>query len=504
MAYIGRSLQAGSFRQLDDISSSFNGSTTAFTMQVNSTNVSVGDVNQILLSLGGVIQKPGTDFTVSGSTLTFTTAPAANTSFFAVLLGSDNGGTVTPTDGSVTTSKIVDDAVTTAKLADTSVTSAKLSGNLVTPGTLDVNGQELILDADADTSITADTDDQIDFRAGGTDTMHIINGKVGIGTATALSELHVQAAATPKITVRSVDGTSASVKLQRADADDVSTDFELKNDGGVFKIISDNSSINERPLVNFESSAVTFNEGGADVDFRIESSGNNKVFFVNGGLNEVTVGGTQNDYSAALTSFQEQTDHRSFNAEANTSSFASEVINIACTRNTNNDTYRFITAERRGYVQVFKVTDAGNVQNYNNSYGSTSDERIKTDITDSGSQWDDIKAIKVKKFKMGFGGDDSTKLGVIAQEVEAAGMNGLVEERDANEYEIKHNSVFGSLYEDGDDIPEGKKVGEIKENKEKVKEVKYSILYMKAIKALQEAQTRIETLEADVKTLKGE
>ena len=102
MAYIGRSLQTGSFRQLDDISSSFNGSTTAFTMQVNSTNVSLGDVNQILLSLGGVIQKPGTDFTISGSTLTFTTAPAASTSFFAVLLGSDNGGTVTPTDGSVT------------------------------------------------------------------------------------------------------------------------------------------------------------------------------------------------------------------------------------------------------------------------------------------------------------------------------------------------------------------------------------------------------------------
>ena len=110
MSYIGRGLQSGAFRQLDDISSGFDGSDTTHTMQVNSTNVTVGDVNQILLSLGGVIQKPGTDFTVSSSTLTFTTAPAANTSFFAVLLGSDNGGTVTPTDGSVTTGKIVDDA----------------------------------------------------------------------------------------------------------------------------------------------------------------------------------------------------------------------------------------------------------------------------------------------------------------------------------------------------------------------------------------------------------
>jgi hypothetical protein len=105
MAYIGRQNLGGAYRQLDDISSGFDGSDTTHTMQVNSQNVTVGDVNQIILSLGGVIQKPGTDFTVSGSVLTFTTAPAANTSFFAVLLGSDNGGTVTPTDGSVTTSK---------------------------------------------------------------------------------------------------------------------------------------------------------------------------------------------------------------------------------------------------------------------------------------------------------------------------------------------------------------------------------------------------------------
>jgi hypothetical protein len=143
MAYIGRQNLGGAYRQLDDISSSFNGSTTAFTMQVNSTNVSLGDVNQIVLSLGGVIQKPGTDFTVSGSTLTFTTAPAANTSFFAILLGSDNGGTVTPTDASVTVSKLA------------------------------IAGGEVKLDADGDTSITADTDDQIDFKTGGTDRMHI-------------------------------------------------------------------------------------------------------------------------------------------------------------------------------------------------------------------------------------------------------------------------------------------------------------------------------------------
>jgi len=41
---------------------------------------------------------------------------------------------------------------------------------------IDLNGQELILDADADTSITADTDDQIDIRVAGTDQLTIKDG----------------------------------------------------------------------------------------------------------------------------------------------------------------------------------------------------------------------------------------------------------------------------------------------------------------------------------------
>ena len=159
MAYIGRDIRTGAFRQLDDISSGFDGSDTTHTMQVNSTNVSVGDVNQILLSLGGVIQKPGTDFTVSGSVLTFTTAPAANTSFFAVLLGSDNGGTVTPTDGSVTTDKIAADQITKAKLADsidifagTSLSAADLGAGVHiktgdSGGSAPASADELIVEA---------------------------------------------------------------------------------------------------------------------------------------------------------------------------------------------------------------------------------------------------------------------------------------------------------------------------------------------------------------------
>jgi len=64
-----------------------------------------------------------------------------------------------------------------------------VNGNLATTGTVDINGQELILDADADTSITADTDDQIDFRVGATDVMTLTNSHL------------VLKGTTPKITI---------------------------------------------------------------------------------------------------------------------------------------------------------------------------------------------------------------------------------------------------------------------------------------------------------------
>ena len=169
MAYIGRDIRTGAFRQLDDISSGFDGSDTTHTMQVNSTNVSVGDVNQILLSLGGVIQKPGTDFTVSGSTLTFTTAPAANTSFFAILLGSDNGGTVTPTDGSVTGDKLASNiAITTS--GDTSLDGGSFVFNESS--------------ADKDFRVESNGNTHMLFVDGG-------NNAVGIGTGTLDAQVHI-------------------------------------------------------------------------------------------------------------------------------------------------------------------------------------------------------------------------------------------------------------------------------------------------------------------------
>jgi hypothetical protein len=114
----------------------------------------------------------------------------------------------------------------------------------------------------------------------------------------------------------------------------------------------------------------------------------------------------------------------------------------------------------------------GNIQNTNNSYGQLSDIKLKESISDAGSQWDDIKAIEIKNFH--FIGDATRQLGVIAQQVETVSP--------------------GLIYETADQ-EQGQLTGTT------TKAVKYSVLYMKAVKALQEAMERIETLEAKMVAL---
>jgi len=107
MSYIGPQPKLGRNREVDDISSGFNGSEVNFTLQVSGSNVSPGTANDIYVSLGGVIQNPNQDFTIAGSTLTFTTAPANGLSFFAVVLGQGvDSAVTTPSDGSVTYAKL--------------------------------------------------------------------------------------------------------------------------------------------------------------------------------------------------------------------------------------------------------------------------------------------------------------------------------------------------------------------------------------------------------------
>jgi len=97
--------RAANIKELDDISGSFNGSTTTFNLTVSSAGVTPVTAQQLLISVGGVMQNPTDDYTVSGTTITFTTAPSAGLTFFGVLLG-QGLSLNTIADGTVTISSL--------------------------------------------------------------------------------------------------------------------------------------------------------------------------------------------------------------------------------------------------------------------------------------------------------------------------------------------------------------------------------------------------------------
>ena len=83
---------------------------------------------------------------------------------------------------------------------------------------IDVNGQELILDADADTSITADTDDQIDFKVGGTDRLSLgSDGKLAVTEISHITSGNLEIGNGDEKQV--FNATSAFIQFQTADTE---------------------------------------------------------------------------------------------------------------------------------------------------------------------------------------------------------------------------------------------------------------------------------------------
>jgi hypothetical protein len=118
---------------LDDISGSFNNSLTTFNLTVGTVAAVPANAQQLEIILGGIQQAPGVDYTVSSSTVSFTTAPTSGLTFSGKLLGtalslntipagSDGSGLVNIPAGELT------GTVADARLG--TVSSSKLSGAL--------------------------------------------------------------------------------------------------------------------------------------------------------------------------------------------------------------------------------------------------------------------------------------------------------------------------------------------------------------------------------------
>jgi hypothetical protein len=127
----------------------------------------------------------------------------------------------------------------------------------------------------------------------------------------------------------------------------------------------------------------------------------------------------------------------------------------------------FQADDGNGVTNVLLCDLNGNLRNYNNSYGGFSDERLKENITDASPKLEDIKQLKVKNFN--FIGNELKQIGLIAQEVE---------------------QIFPGLVEETTDPGPGGAEEEVA-----YKSIKYSVLVPILIKAIQELEARVATLE---------
>ena len=135
MSYIGQGLSADTFQGFVTDSFTGDGSATTFTLSKEPFSE-----DTLIVVINNVIQKPTTNFTVSGTTLTIVgTAVADGDVIYAIHMGGP-----LPIGGA---------------------------------SELDLNGasDKLILDTDGVTTISADTDDQIDIKVGNADILNITN-----------------------------------------------------------------------------------------------------------------------------------------------------------------------------------------------------------------------------------------------------------------------------------------------------------------------------------------
>jgi hypothetical protein len=124
MAYIGRQPLVVTYQVLDAIVAT---TTDTYALTKDAVAVFPQTPSNCIVSLNGVIQAPTDSYTISGSDIVFASALTGTDSIDFITVLGDVLSIGTPTDGTVTTAKLVDSSVTTAKLNDGSVSLAKLT-----------------------------------------------------------------------------------------------------------------------------------------------------------------------------------------------------------------------------------------------------------------------------------------------------------------------------------------------------------------------------------------
>ena len=343
-----------------------------------------------------------------------------------------------------------------------------LSGStLEVNGTLDANGTEVILDADGDTSITADTDDQIDIKVGGTDLAKLTDGQLTLTSATA---------SRPGILLESTnaDANPPFLRFQKngsspADNDEVGViQFYADDDGGNVFVPAQIKVLTSDVTNGSEDGIITiFTTGGGTLAERLRI----------GSTGEILLGKTTNNFGTAGACFNDQ---GSVNGAFEMIASGTPPLNI----NRLSSDGTVIVFHKDGTSGGAISTTASST-----SYATSSDYRLKENVDYTFDATTRLKQLKPARFN--FIADDTNTLqdGFLAHEVQDVVPEAITGTKDAVQ-----------VWEEGDELPEGVSVGDNKldENGNTIpvyQGIDQSKLVPLLVKTIQELEARITQLE---------
>ena len=429
MSYIGQGLPADTFQGFT--TDKFTGDGTAnkaFTLTKEPFSE-----DTILVTIDGVVQEPTDDFTLSGTTLTLVGTAA-------------NGSEVNVTH---------------------------MGGPLPIGGAaeLDLNGasDKLILDADADTTISADTDDQIDIKLGGTDVMSLTTTGATITNSGNEAQL--------TLTSTDADANVAPLlKMNRNSASPAVNDqlgkiqFIGQNDAGeeviygqIVNQIKDETdgtedgrmAINiirngaDTSIIDMQEDETVFNNESKAIAFRVESADAQKAFRINGNYAHAHLTGSASGsdtkvsyYSSGMGSiqlgkgggiesydygvvdgpyvrhnmYQDGSSGKKYIAAGEAASFGMyDGIHLFYTASSGSGDASVTQNER------FRIANDGTLTATDTTIGSNSDQRLKQNIVDHIYDIDKFKAFKPRSFAWIHpeAHTNEATTGFVAQEIES-------------------------------------------------------------------------------------
>jgi len=471
MAYIGQEIKGGTFKVLDTSGNTYNGSNVTFSL-----GTQVGAAAQLLVSHDGVIQKPGTDYTLAsgGASITFSTAPASGASIFIVEISGAVGGTITPADNSVGVTQLNLSDGSSGQFIKTDGSGTLSFASVASLAGIDdqssSNDDQLTI---TDTAVVINEDsDDVDFRVesnGNANMLHVNAGddRVGIGADPDQGKLHVKSS-----------DTSATAGT---DSDELVLE---NNSAGGLTILSGTAA----------NGKIAFGDSGdADIGAIIyEHDGNNLRFHASG--TEVArfnnAGGDDNFFV-----------HCTATPSGGTKGFAvlGQIIVSSSSSTSEQDVMRI--EKPSGRVGSIVATNSGT------AFNTSSDYRLKENVDYTFDATTRLKQLKPARFNWIVDDTNTLQDGFLAHEVSSIVPEAITGTKDATETKTKVVvSSTGVVMAEGveqSDWTQGKTDGKYPSNStwEASKtvgiyqQIDQAKLVPLLVKTVQELEARIATLE---------